>query len=64
MKEKKNMLDYLVYLFNYRYNMGYFLKLFCNIEWVNFMIKENEKREIWIGNLNVIKLMFILYCVF
>lgn len=44
--------------------MGYFLKLFCNIEWVNFMIKENEKREIWIGNLNVIKLMFILYCVF
>lgn len=63
LKEKKNV-DYSAHLLNHRYNMGYLLKSPRNTEWVNFMIKENEKRETWIGNLNVTKLMLILHRVF
>lgn len=63
LKEKK-MLDYSAHLLNHRYNIGYLLKSPRNTEWVNFMIKENEKRETWIGNLNVTKLMLILHRVF
>lgn len=62
--KKKKMLDYSAHLLNHRYNMGYLLKSPRNTEWVNFMIKENEKRETWIGNLNVTKLMLILHRVF
>lgn len=39
------MLDYSAHLLNHMYNEGYLLKSPRNTEWVNFMIKENEKEK-------------------